>query len=267
MYSAANHTFAICAYHDNPFLETTIESLEKQTALGQIILSTSTPSAYIADICSRHSIKQIVNPHPNHAGDDWNYAYDSVTTPLVTIVHQDDYYEPQFLEMTLSWLNERSHDDVVILFSDYYELRNGKKESQNTTLRVKRIMNAVFRWPGAAGSRFARRRVLSFGCPICCPAVTFVKKNAGNSVFDTNYVDSCDYKTWVNLANLKGSFVYIPEKLVGHRIYAESATTHNLSNGIRKTESEKILESFWPAPVARMIGRLYSTSEKSNDLK
>lgn len=266
MYTAQDHTFAICAYKDNPYLENTIRSLEAQTLSSAIILSTSTPSPYIQDICSRHGIPITINEQPNHAGDDWNHAYDSCSTKLVTIVHQDDYYELTFLERTLDALNAQPRDDVMIVFTDYYEMRPEGKVTANLLLAIKRLMNAPMR--GAFGARCmpVRQRILAFGCPICCPSVTYVKTHCGDTVFDTTYINSCDYKTYVDLSFRRGAFVYVPKMLMGHRIYAESATSRNLGANIRKGEDQEILELLWPRPIARAINAVYATSERSNDL-
>ena len=266
MYTGNDHTFVICAYKENKHLERTVECLEKQTVKSNIILSTSTPNEYIQEICKKHSIKMIVNPNPHLAGDDWNYGYSNANTLLVTIAHQDDIYEPDFLKTTLEYINQRKKDDVIIAFTYYYEIRNGKKVTTNKLLKIKRLMNFPLRIPGFKKSKFIRRRTLSVGCAICCPAVTYVKKNAGENVFDTTYKNSCDYMTWVNLASKKGTFVYIPKKMLGHRIYAESATTLNLSENIRKKEDLEIMCNFWPKPIAKMINKLYSKSEKSNEV-
>lgn len=267
MYTGKNHTFVICAYKENPHLEETVKTLLNQTVKSKVIISTSTPNAHIKNICEKYGLELFVNPHPNMAGDDWNYGYTRAKTELVTIAHQDDLYESQFLETTLKYINKRRQDDVIIAFTDYYELRNNKKVVTNTLLRIKRIMNFLLRFPLFYGSRFIRRRSLSVGCAICCPAVTFVKKNAGKRVFDTEYKNSCDYKTWVNLSAKSGSFIYIPRPLMAHRIYAESATTLNLSENIRKKEDLEIMCGFWPWPIAKLINMLYAKSEKSNELK
>lgn len=264
MYSGKNHTFVICAYKENPHLEATIKSLKNQTVKSRIILSTSTPNEHIETICKRQKIEMFVNPHPHLAGDDWNYGYAMAKTELVTIAHQDDLYEPEFLETTLKYINKRKKDDVIIAFTDYYELKLGKKEMTNTLLKIKRMMNFPLSLPLFYGSKFVRRRTLSVGCAICCPAVTYVKKNAGKKVFDTTFKNSCDYKTWVELSKKKGSFIYIRKKLMAHRIYAESATTLNLSENIRKKEDLEILSEFWPRPIAKFINHIYAKSEDSN---
>lgn len=266
MYSAEDHTFAVCAYKENPFLESTVESLVNQRVFGKIIISTSTPNDHIRSVADRFDIPVVVNPHPHLAGDDWNYGYDSADTPLVTIAHQDDQYDPEYLATVLKALNAYEDDDVTMAFTDYYELRDGERVRKNPLLSIKRIMNAPLKVKALNGSSFVKRRILGFGNSICCPAVTYVKKRLGESVFDTTYVNSCDYKTFVDLARIPGRFVYIPECLMGHRIYAESATSRNLADNIRKREDAEILEELWPRPVAHAINVVYALSEKSNDL-
>ena len=93
-----------------------------------------------------------------------------------------------------------------------------------------------------------------------------MKQNLGASPFDTTYKNSCDYKTWVDFARMDGRFVYVPEMLVGHRIYAESATSLNLGEDIRKGEDLEILSSLWPRPIAKLVNKVYALSEKSNAL-
>lgn len=266
MFTASDHTFVICAYKENPYIEETVLSLKKQRVLGSIILSTSTPNTYLREICRKHGIEMIVNDQPHLAGDDWNYGYDYARTPLVTLAHQDDYYEPDYLEKFLGAVNRYGANETSLVFSDYYEMRNGQAVHDNCLLKVKRVMNKPFSIRGLNGSSFLKRRMLAFGCSICCPSVMLVKPVAGARVFDTNYRNSCDYQTWVDLASKKGRFVYVRERLVGHRIYEESATSRNLNDDIRRGEDLEILSSLWPAPVARLINALYAQSEKSNQI-
>lgn len=263
-FTEQDHSFVICAYKENPHLEKTIESLEKQTVKSTIYLSTSTPNKYLEDICQRHNITMFINPNPKNAGADWNYAYDNAPTPLVTIAHQDDLYEPTFLQETLNAIADRK--DFIMCYTDYYELKMGKVEQTNALLKIKRIMN----WPLSKKifhhSKFVRRRSLSLGCAICCPAATFNKTKAGKSIFDTNFINSCDYKTWCDLAELDGEFIYIKKRLLAHRIYAESATSKNLGENIRQKEDLEIFSRYWPRPIAKLINKIYASSEKSNKI-
>lgn len=265
IYEADDHAFVVCAYKKNPYIKETIESLLAQTVPSRVVLSTSTPSDYLSDICQQYDIPMLINPRPHHAGDDWNYGYNHVEARLVTLAHQDDYYDSHYVERILYALNHYANDDISIVYSDYFEIRNEGYVDSNTLLRVKRMMNTPFRFGIFNSRRFFKRIVLAFGCPICCPAVTLVKSNVGMSPFDTHYINSCDYKTWVDLANQPGRFVYIPDRLVGHRIYAGSATSKNIGDNIRRKEDEEILRAFWPRSVARFINRVYAMSEKSNE--
>ena len=262
MFSEKNHTFVICAYKENPYLENTIKSLLKQTVNSKIILSTSTPNQYIKEMCLKYDIPMYINPKPHLAGDDWNYGYNQAKTELVTIVHQDDIYSIHFLEKTLSALNRAK--EPLLCFSDYCELKKGRTQNVNLLLVIKRMMNFPLRFSFFQDMKWVRKRILGFGCSICCPTVTFVKNKLGENIFDTCYKNSCDYKTWVDLAEKEGGFVYIPDKLLCHRIYAESATTLNLSDNIRKSEDFEILCSLWPRFIASFINKVYALSEKSN---
>lgn len=49
-YTGKNHTFAICAYKESPFLEECIQSLLGQTIPSTIIIVTSTDNAYIQNM-------------------------------------------------------------------------------------------------------------------------------------------------------------------------------------------------------------------------
>lgn len=266
MFSPHDHTFVVCAYKENPFLESTIQSIMNQNVLGKVLVSTSTPNPHIEGLAAKYDIPLYVNPEPHGAGADWNYGYDKAQTGLVTMAHQDDIYEPSYLEEVLEAANRYESDEISLVFTDYYEIREGEHIDSNRLLRIKEIMNSPFKHRALNGSKFVKRRVLGFGDSICCPAVTYAKRNLGESVFDTRYKNSCDYKTFVELAGKKGRFVYVPKKVMGHRIYEESATSLNLAEKIRKKEDEEILATLWPAPIARCINAVYAKSEKSNEL-
>ena len=265
-FAPTDHTFAVCAYKENPFLASTVESLLAQDAPCPVIISTSTPNGSIDAVAQRYGVPVVVNPDPRGAASDWNYGYDAADTTLVTIAHQDDHYDSSYLSTMLEAVNRYDADDLQLAFSDYYEIRNGERVDENALLRIKRILNAPLSLHAFNGSRFVKRRVLSLGNPICCPAVMLVKQNLGSSVFDEVYKNSCDYKTWVDLAAVPGRFVYVPKCLMGHRIYEESSTSKNLKDGTRQSEDLEILSSLWPKLVASLIYRVYALGEKSNEL-
>ncbi len=261
--SKVNHTFAVCAYKENPYLEESVKSVVNQTVKSNVIIVTATPNDHINSVAEKYGVTVLTND----AGDaltvcgNMNFAYKSVKTDYVTIVHQDDYYEPNFAEEVLKKAGGRK---PIIIFTDYYEIRNGKKVLKNRLLKVKRLMNTGFMlFPG---SRFARRRVLSLGSSICCPAVTFFKPICGDFSFNSNFKNNIDWDAWIRLSDKKGQFLYVSKPLMGHRIHAESGTTEYIKSGERFNENLIIFKRFWPEWFARKLLKIYETSDESNKL-
>jgi hypothetical protein len=182
---------------------------------------------------------------------------------LLTIVHHDDIYEPDYLYQILKMANKAP--DALILYTDYYEIRNEKVQHSNNLLAIKRIMNFPLRFSVLQRWKCIRRFILSFGSPICCPSVTYMKTNLPSLLFDTNFTNACDYKAWAMISKLSGAFVYCPMCLVGHRIYKDSTTSVNIKNNVRKKEDLEMFLEFWPKSIASIIHFFYQKSEKSND--
>jgi hypothetical protein len=83
-------------------------------------------------------------------------------------------------------------------------------------------------------------------------------------LFNKEYKVSCDYLAWVEIRDLKGSFVYCPGKLLGHRIHEKSETTKRIEDNSRSMEDFQVLRKLSPEPIAKLIHRFYAKSEKSN---
>ena len=60
-YTGKNHTFAICAYKESPFLEECIQSLLGQTIPSTIIIVTSTDNAYIQNMAEKYHLELFIN--------------------------------------------------------------------------------------------------------------------------------------------------------------------------------------------------------------
>lgn len=262
-YSEKNHTFIICAYQENPYLENCILSILNQEVLGKVMISTSTPNQYILGLAEKYDIPIVVNPEDISAVNNWNFAYMQANTELVTICHQDDYYKSDYLKMTLQAVNKS--ESMILLYTDYFEDRNGTIVDGNLLLKIKRILNFPLRFKYLQKIKWIRRGILSIGNPICCPSVMFHKKALLAPPFDTTLESSIDWKSWVNLSRLNGEFIYCPKKLMAHRIWPESLTSKTVENQIREKEDYQILCSMWPRPIAKMIFLIYKQSQNSND--
>lgn len=264
MYTQNDHTFAICAYKESPFLEDCILSLKNQTVQSRLLLSTATPNDHIRALAEKYDIPLIINTGIKGIGGDWNCAYDHTDTPLVTIAHQDDIYEPGYTQAMLDYVNRSK--DPILYFSGYGELRGETKVYDNKILKIKKLMLLPLQ-PGMFWhSRFMRRMVLSMGCPICCPAVTMVKDCFGSTPFLHDYKAALDWQQWELQSRKNGSFVYNPEPLMCHRIHEGSATTEIIGDNKRSDEEYEMYRKFWIAPIAKLLTRLYSGSQSSNQL-
>lgn len=263
-YTSNDHTYVLCAYKESEYLEDCIKSLLAQTIKSKILIATSTPNEHITSLSQKYGLPLYINNGEKGIGGDWNFAYSKADTPIITIAHQDDIYEPEYTEQMLDYINNSK--EPIIYFCGYGELRNGKKVYNNTNLKIKKIMLSPLKLKIFRTSRFVRRRILSLGCPICCPAVTFVKEKVGEMPFTNDYLSDIDWQQWEIQSRKKGSFVYNFKPLMCHRIHEGSATTEIIGDSKRSLEDFDMFCKFWPKPIAKIIAKLYSNGEKSNEV-
>lgn len=255
----------ICAYKENPYLEDCIKSIMAQTVRGVVKISTSTPNAHIQGLAEKYQLSLVVNQGVGDNVGNFNFAYSQAETALVTLCHQDDYYCPNYLEQIL-FLANRSKNPLIF-FTEYFEDRDGVRVENSKLLRVKRMMNFPLRFLPLWKSKWVRRRILSMGNSICCPAVTFCKNALPTIPFSRGYINGCDWQTWIDLSSLDGDFVYSPKPLMTHRIWTGSTTTELIGNSTRANEDLEIFQKFWPTPIAKLLAGIYGSAQKSNSLE
>lgn len=259
-----DHTFAVCAYKESKYLEECILSLKGQSVQSKIIVATSTPNDYIKSVCDKYDLPLYINEGEKGITQDWNFAYGKTDTKYVTIAHQDDRYSKRYVENMYKYME--GEKKPLIFFTDYYEIRDGKVAKTNKLLKVKRILLFPLRAKWTWKNKFIRRRVLSLGSPICCPSVTFAKDNVPNPVFNNHFRTNEDWEAWEMLSKLDGSFVFCNRALTYHRIHEESETSASIKETGRGAEDIEMFSKFWPKCIAKIIAKLYGTSEKSNEL-
>ncbi len=264
-YSENDHTFAICAYKESAYLEKCIKSVMAQNKKSNVIIATSTPNEHIKKLAEKYGIMVFINDaEPNIAGD-WNFAYSKAKTKLVTITHQDDIYDNDYLELVLNALNRSKKP--IIAHTAYYEIRNGKKVYSNRLLRIKKLMLLPVLPKITWKSIFLRRRSLSLGCAICCPSVTYVKDRLPKEPFEVGNRADLDWQAWEKYSKLKGEFCYISKPVMGHRVHEESETSNVIGNDNGRTpEDYEMYRKFWPKCIADILIKFYEKGQKSNDL-
>ena len=258
-----NHTFVVCAYKESVFLDDLLTSLFSQTARSKILISTSTPNDSIDLIAEKYGLDVLVNPITGGGiGSDWNFAYSIAETDFVTLAHQDDIYEPEYTEQIFEAMDNSKNP--ILAYTNYYEIRPEGRVDQNKLLKVKSLMNGPI---GAfPKSRFVRNRVLSMGCPISCPSIMYNKRRFPNFEFVSYMKTNLDWDAESRLAKEPGEFVYVRNRLLGHRIHPDSETTSGIGTGARPAEDLEMFKRYWPSGIARFIHHFYENGLKSNSV-
>lgn len=255
-----NHTFVVCAYKESSFLDECIESLKNQTLRSELLVYTSTPNKYIEGICKKYDVP-LMTKEGGSIGKDWNNALSFVETDYATIAHQDDLYLPTYTESMMKLLE--NNQDGLIAYSNYREWKNGEVIPINTNLKIKNIMLKTMSMFNK--SNFWRKKVLGFGNPICCPAVTYNLKKLNGFQFDEKMKVSLDWLAWYDIGMKKGRFLYDPSELMVHRIHDESETTNTIKDNIRTQEDIMMFNKFWNKHTANFIMKFYVKSQDSNN--
>lgn len=255
-----DHTFIICAYKEQKNLENCLISLINQTQKSNIMISTSTPNDFVKNISKKYGVELVINKEQKGHAADFNFAYSLAKTKYVTLCHQDDIYLPTYAEAVINKMEKAKNP--IIAFTNYYELRNDKIKKYNALLIVKRIINFPLRI--FKNSKKVRLFTLSIGNAISAPTVTYNKKKVKQAVIDTDFKSNIDWITYIELAKLKGSFVYVGKSQLLRRIHEESLTTSVIANNIKHEEDYKIFQMFWPNWIAKILLKQYQQSELSN---
>ena len=258
------HTFVVLAYKESPFLEECIKSVLNQSVKSKVVIATTTKNKYIDGIAKRYNLDVIIGKHTS-IGGDFDFALSCGKTKLVTIAHQDDIYDYEYAKEVIE--NYYMYNNSLIIFSDYFEIRDDIKVYSNNNLKIKKILLSGLFLKSLSGVKLLKRNALRFGCSICCPSVTFVKDKLPKQVFECDMKSDVDWFAWEKLSKLNGKFLFINKKLMGHRIDESTTTTDIINQGIRTKEDLYMLKKFWPDFLAKKINRFYRKSENSNNVK
>lgn len=258
-----NHTFVVLAYKESLDLERCIKSVLNQKYKSKVVIATSTPNDYIKEIASKYNLRVIVNKNHIDIGGDFDFAISCSKTNLVTIAHQDDIYD---YEYSYNIVNAyKDNKDAIILFTDYYEIKNNKHIDKNINLNIKRLLLKPLKKHNKSASIKLKRKALKYGCAICCPSVTFnIKRIKLPVFFGSSFMANVDWYAWEKLSKVNGKFIYVNKILMGHTISLETTTTKIINSGLRTNEDLEMLKKFWPNGIAKIINFFYKLAELSN---
>lgn len=255
-----NHTFVVCAYKESEFLDECVKSLVNQTLKSNILIATSTPNDHIKNVAEKYNIELHINPESNGIGPDWNFAVSQSKTDFVTLAHQDDVYDKYYVEKMVE--NIEKYDDIIMIFTNHKEIRNGKIAKKNINLKIKSIMVLPLKLSNK--SSFTKKMLLYFGNPISCPSVTLNTKILGKKPYREDMFSNIDWGTWIDFIKIKGRFIYEKTLLTYHRVHSNSETSRLINNKKRIKEDYEMFCRIWPKPIARFIMFFYKYSVLAN---
>ena len=214
----AKHTFVVPAFGEPPWLERCLQSLRQQTVPSRILITTSTPNAYLSATADRLQIPMVVNPISAGIASDWNFALKHADSEWVSLAHQDDWYEADFLESSLNVADRI--ESIILVFTAATESREGSSDS-GTNPRIKRAICAVtFLSQPLIRATLRKRLLLSFGNPIPCPSVMLNTRVLPTFRFPDGWRSNLDWIAWLQLAGEPGAFAYVPRALVHRTLHA-----------------------------------------------
>ncbi|WP_240097519.1 glycosyltransferase family A protein [Thermomonas flagellata] len=253
------HAFVVAAYGHSPHLEDCLRSLDAQQVRSPLVISTSTPFAGLHQLAARHGAALHVHADRGGIGADWNAALTATDCALVTIVHQDDVYLPEFAAAVIA--AHARHPDVALSFGDAREIfADGRPRRGRLNQWVKSaLVGAASLGSDRIDGALRRRLLLGFGNPILCAAVTFNRAVAPDFRFRRDLRTNMDWLAWIELAR-QHPLLRIRKHLLLRRVHAASETQHCIQDGAREREDRLVFEQLWPKPVARALMGLYRFS-------
>ncbi len=249
-----NHTFAVCAYKESPYLEDCIRSLLRQSVKTNIIITTSTPCAHIRCMADKYKIPLYIRKGKSDIRDDWNFAYNKAQTGWVTVAHQDDMYGADYVKEFLDAVS--GCGSPVAFFSDYMPVKKGRA-GRDCNARIRRFLRIPMKYQAFAKRRFWKKAVLSFGNSICAPSVAYHKERLGKSYFTSEMKFNIDWDTFLKLAEEEGAFVYTDKPLTFYRIHGEATSMAFIKSHQREREDAAMFRKFWPGWVTAILMRFY----------
>jgi len=251
------HTFVILAYQESDDLEECIKSVLKQSVKSNVLIATSTPNDYIMEISSLYSLGVMVNESESNKGNDYNFALNTIDSPLITIAHQDDLYDRNYTKEILKKYKE--NPDATIIFTNNYQIEGDKKILNNRLLRKSRYYLFPLKYKFFQNKKYFKLRSVRKEKFICTSSITFVKKNITMPLFPSDIYYDNDWKGLIMLAKKNSHFVFLDKKLVGYRMENKTFNKDKLAEDediLKENYSEWYFEMFIKKSLNKERGKV-----------
>jgi hypothetical protein len=200
------------------------------------------------------------NETPRGIGGNWNRCVELVETPFLCLAHQDDVYEPQYLERLLAALQARP--DAGLAHCRASAMDAGGSAFESLAERFKEHF-----WKRDPGEdRAAHYARLWCGNFVCCPTVLYrteAVRKAGP--FRTDLRFALDWEYWFRLLRHGYAIADVPELLMHYRRHAAAASAGATADRSRFDEELRVLDEARAAGTA--AGLLPATALASPALR
>lgn len=258
-----NHTFAVCAYRESPYLEECLRSLLAQRIPSNIIVCTSTPNAHIQGLAGKYGLPLYVREGGSDIQTDWNFAYDTANTQFVTIAHQDDVYGRDYTRVLLEKAGQ--YADMSIFFCSYVTIKGTDRAPRERSSLVKRLLCLPVSLTGLADRSWLKKSCLCLGNAISCPMTTYNKNIVGPTPFRSRLKYALDWEMYWKLSCRPGRFVYERKPQGFFRVHAEATSKKFIMNHKKEREDVEMFRHFWPEWMVRVIMKAYRKSCSAYD--
>ena len=257
----------VTAFGDSPHLRACLSSLADQWPVraqyARLTVATSTPSEFVRTEARRVGARYVVNPIRRSIGTDWNFALSVSEAHLVALCHQDDIYAPTFAVRMLELFGE--YPGLLMASSSYTQINGDGREGVSIVQLVKRLlMYRAFQGRQVVQGPAMRRRMFSWGNPVCCSSVVINARQLVDFRFDDSLLSNLDWDAWDRIASLPGDVGYLDQPLVKHRVHSCSATSGLIQDNARPIEDLRMLTRYWPPALARAWLLVYSQAYRSH---
>ena len=249
------HSFVVLAYKDSPFLPACVASVCAQTHPSRVVITTSTPSAFIDEVAQRHGVEVRVNPERGGIAADWTFGLSATDARYVTLAHQDDVYYPAFAERTLETF--RRNREGVLCFTGYEEIDDNGRPKSSKISKIKHLIQflAIGGRERVAGRPL--RAILALGNTLPCSTVTYDRSRLGDFAFSRELASNLDWEAWMSLLDRGETFLHANDRLVGRRHNDLTETSALIRDGRRAREDLVMFRRLWPKAISDLIAYVY----------
>lgn len=254
--SASDHAFVVLAYQRSPFLGACLASLQAQTSPSRVLIVTATPNDHIAEQAALCGAGLTINPFPSGMAGDFNFGLRASGARFVTLAHQDDLYQTDFLARTLDLFTRRP--EGALSFTGYHEIDDDGAVRRSKVSLANTVLTGATLGGGETVRGLRSRLFLGLGCAIPCSSVTFDMHKLADFSFSPDLSCCMDWDAWWRLRESGHLFLRTPQRLVHRRYNGQTATAQAKREGHRQSEDLAILRAIWPSRIGDLVHRVYS---------